>query len=278
MDSDGRGGGTPSVTVADAPEPRRGAFVRDFVAGVLLLGRGLAMYGTDFGLLALGLVPALIAGVLMIDLLVVLLFFLGDLSGAVTWFADGWAPPERDLIHIAAGISLVGIFLLLAVVTFTSVTLAIGDPFYEKISERVDERLGGVPAATPMPWWREILRGIGESIRMVTISALIGIPLFFAGFIPAVGQTVVPVIGALVGGWFLTVELSGVAFARRGMRLAERRRTLRGHRALAVGFGAAVFACFLIPLGAVVVTPAAVAGATMLTRRVLGESTARRTG
>ena len=38
---------------------------------------------------------------------------------------------------------------------------------------------------------------------------------------------------------------------------------------MAVGFGAAVFVCFLIPLGAILVMPAAVAGATLLTRRIL---------
>jgi CysZ protein len=39
---------------------------------------------------------------------------------------------------------------------------------------------------------------------------------------------------------------------------------------MALGFGIATFVCFLIPLGAVLVMPAAVAGATLLSRRVLG--------
>ena len=43
------------------------------------------------------------------------------------------------------------------------------------------------------------------------------------------------------------------------------------HRALGLGFGSAVFACFLIPLGAVLVMPAAIAGATLLARRSLGK-------
>jgi CysZ protein len=37
---------------------------------------------------------------------------------------------------------------------------------------------------------------------------------------------------------------------------------------MAIGFGAATFICFLIPLGAVLVMPAAVAGATLLARRL----------
>jgi CysZ protein len=38
---------------------------------------------------------------------------------------------------------------------------------------------------------------------------------------------------------------------------------------MALGFGAATFVSFLIPLGAIVVMPAAVAGATLLSRRIL---------
>jgi CysZ protein len=257
---------------------KRGGPVREFFAGVALLGRGFAMYGTDTGLIFLGLLPALIASVLLLAVLVLLIVFIGDLSSAVTWFAHGWPSADREAIEVVAGISLIGIFALLTVVTFTSLTLAIGDPFYEKISERVERRLdartgpAGLPPRVELPWLTEFARGIGESIRMVTLSAVIGIPLFLAGFIPAVGQTVVPVIGALIGGWFVAVELVGIPFARRGLRLADRRRMLRANRPLAVGFGAAVFLCFLIPLGGILVTPAAVAGGTMLARRTLSSS------
>jgi CysZ protein len=248
--------------------PRRNPF-REFFAGIGLLGRGFAMYGTNPGLFLLGIIPALIAGILIIGVFVLLLYFIGDLSSTVTWFAKNWSSPERDGIQVIAGIAIIGISGLLAVVTFTSVTLAIGDPFYEKISEKVEQKMGGLPDPVSLPFWKELRRGLTESVRMIGISAMTGIPLFLLGFIPVVGQTVVPAIGALVGGWFLATELVGVPFARRGLRLRDRRRVLKQNRPLAVGFGAAVFLCFLVPLGAVIVTPAAVAGGTMLARRVL---------
>jgi CysZ protein len=256
---------------------KRGGAIRDFFAGIGLLGRGFAMYGTDTGLIALGLVPALIASVLLLAVLVLLVVFIGDLSSDVTWFAHGWSSGARDSAQVIAGISLIGIFTLLAIVTFTSLTLAIGDPFYEKISERVERRLdaregaAALPPRVDLPWWTEFARGIGESIRTLIVSAAIGVPLFLCGFIPGIGQTVVPVIGALFGGWFLAIELVGIPFMRRGLRLRDRRAALRRNRALAVGFGAAVFLCFLIPLGAILVTPAAVAGGTILARRVLAD-------
>jgi CysZ protein len=249
---------------------QRGGFVREFVTGVGLLGRGFGRYRRDPGLLIAGIVPALIAAIVVLGALGVLIYFATDISDAMTPFADHWASWPRDLIRIAAGISLVGVSGLVAFVTFTSITLAIGDPFYEKIAEHVEDEIGGVPNAVTIPWWRSFGQGVVESIRLVAVSAIVGIPLFLAGFLPVVGQTAVPVLGALIGGWFLAIELVGAPFARRGLRLADRRRVLRQNRPLALGFGAAVFVCFLVPLGAIVTMPAAVAGGALLAHRVLG--------
>jgi CysZ protein len=78
----------------------------------------------------------------------------------------------------------------------------------------------------------------------------------------------VPVLGAMVGGWVLALELTGVPFERRGLRFRHRRAMLRQRRAMALGFGMATFVSFLVPLGAVFAMPAAVAGATLLSRRL----------
>jgi CysZ protein len=257
-------------TGRDRPTGRRGGLVREFVTGIGLLGRGFGRYRRDPGLLVAGIIPALIAAIVVLGALGVLIYFASDIAGAITPFADHWSSGPRGLIHVMAGLSLVGACGLVAFVMFTSITLAIGDPFYERIAVHVEDELGGVPNAVQIPWWRSLGQGVLESIRLVAVSAVVGIPLFFAGFLPVVGQTAVPVIGALVGGWFLAVELVGAPFARRGLRLADRRRVLRRNRPLAVGFGAAVFVCFLVPLGAIVTMPAAVAGAALLSHRVLG--------
>jgi CysZ protein len=244
--------------------------VQQFLTGVGLLGRGLGTYARNPGLVLLGMLPALLSFILLAGAFVALLVFLGPESRGVTWFADGWSPAVRDIVRILAMIAIIGVFLLLALVAFTGLTLAVGDPFYEKISERVEDDLGGVPNPVSLSWWREIVRGVGESLRLLIFSAVVGVLLFVAGFLPLVGQVVVPVIGALVGGWGLALELTGVSFARRGLRLRQRRQMLRQHRYLALGFGVAVFVCFLIPLGAILVMPAAVVGATLMTRRIYG--------
>lgn len=245
--------------------------VGQFFSGVGLLGRGLGMYARSPRLVLLGIIPALISGLLFLAAFATLIYFVSDLSEAATWFADDWSEGFRDIVQVLAAIGILGIGGLVGVLTFTAITLLIGDPFYEKISEEVEQRFGGVPNAVDVPWWRSLRRSLWDSVRLIALSLLIGIPLFLGGFIPVVGQTVIPVIGALFGGWFLALELVGVPFYRRGMRLPDRRKILRANRPAALGFGVSVFCCFLIPLGAVLIMPAAVAGGTLLARRVLAQ-------
>jgi CysZ protein len=242
-----------------------------FVSGAGLLLRGLGLWARTPGLVLLGVVPSLITGVVFLAAFVALGFFVGDLADFVTPFADDWSAWARRAMRVAAALALLGLGGLIAVVTFTAVTLAVGDPFYERISAHVEARCGGVPETDEVSWARSLRRGVADSARLVGCSVLVGVLLFPAGFLPVVGQTAVPVLAAAVGGWLLALELVAAPFYRRGLRLADRRRALRAVRPQALGFGVAVFIVFLIPLGAVLFIPAAVAGATLLARRSLGE-------
>jgi CysZ protein len=255
----------------DLSETRPVTAFREFATGAGLLGRGLGLVLRSPRLLLLGLVPALLSGILYIVALVFLIRYLPDLSAQVTWFADDWAGWLRSTTRVFGGIAVLGLGLLLSVLTFTAVTLLIGDPFYEKISELVEDRFGGVPDAVDVGFWRSLRRSLADSLKLVGISIVVAVPLFLMGLIPVAGQTVIPVVAGAVGGWLLTLELTGVPFQRRGQRLRDRRVVLARNKPLTLGFGAAVFATFLIPLGAVLLMPAAIAGATLLARRSLNK-------
>lgn len=245
--------------------------VRQFFTGAGLLGRGLGIVLRKPRLLGLGLLPALISGLLYGTALFFLIDYLPELSSTVTWFADGWSESVREVTRVLAGLALIGASGLLGVLTFTAVTLLIGDPFYERISELVEDEFGGVPGEVEVGFWPSLRRSLVDSLRLISLTILIGIPLFLLGFVPVVGQTVIPVLGGAIGGWLLAVELTGVPFQRRGQRLRHRRAVLGANRPLALGFGVAVFCCFLIPLGAILLMPAAIAGATLLARKALGQ-------
>jgi CysZ protein len=117
-------------------------------------------------------------------------------------------------------------------------------------------------------------RALRQSAVLIAVSVLVTALLFGVGFIPVIGQTVVPVVSAMFGGWMLGIELVGPAFERRGMlTLAERRSAMRAYRARVLGFAIPTFLLLAIPVVGVVVFPVATAGGTLLARQLLGEVT-----
>lgn len=241
--------------------------MRDLGAGLRYLGQGqrwVLTHGRWFGF---GLLPALIALVLYAAALTALGFYADDVAAWATPFADDWGSTGRLLTRGAFAVMLWLAVLMLAVVTFAAVALLIGDPFYEKLSEKVEESEGGLPADTvEKPLWRELWTSLTDSVFVLSRTLLFTVPLFLLGFVPMVGQTVIPVLGICVSGFFLTLELTSVALQRRDVPVRERLRLLRSRRALALGFGAPLALAFLVPLLAVPLMPGAVAGATLLVR------------
>ena len=244
-------------------------------AGCLLRGLGI-FFGTP-GLWLLGLVPALLALLVLGGLLVGLAATLAGLVTALTPFASAWSPDARDALRLVVGLVIVISVLWLAMVSYTALAIAIGQPFYEVISGRIDAREGGVvePPRSGR-WWRGVGRALRDGLLLVVLTSGLSVLLFALGFVPVIGQTAVPVLGACVTGWFLAVELTAIALERRGLRLGDRLRLLWRRRLLTIGFGLAVFVLFLVPLGAVLGMPGAVAGGTLLSRRLTAPTSARR--
>ncbi|MFF4605637.1 EI24 domain-containing protein [Streptomyces sp. NPDC001339] len=240
--------------------------MRDLAAGIRYLGRGqrwVAQHGRWWGF---GMIPALIALVLYAAVLTALAIWSGDIAAWATPFADTWGSPWQGLLRGVFVALLVAGGLMLSVLTFTAVTLLIGDPFYESLSEKVEESEGHCPPGPGRPLWQEILIALRDSVHVLLRAAGFGVLLFALGFVPVIGQTVIPAIGFCVSGFFLAVELTSVALQRRGIPVRERLRLLRGRKALAVGFGTPLVLLFLIPFVAVMLMPGAVAGATLLVR------------
>ncbi|MBO4255038.1 EI24 domain-containing protein [Streptomyces griseorubiginosus] len=247
--------------------------MRDLGAGFTYLLKGqrwVAGHGRQYGF---GLLPGLITLVLYVAALTSLALWGQDFVGWSTPFADDWSSPWRGAFRGLLTAVLFALGLLLAVVTFTAVTLLIGQPFYENLSEKVDRDVSpdGTAPESGLPLWRELWISARDSLRIVLRAALWGVLLFALGFIPFVGQTVVPVIGFFVTGFFLTEELTAVALQRRGVELRARLALLRSRRTLVWGFGTPLAVAFVVPFVAVFLMPGAVAGATLMARELLGE-------
>lgn len=241
----------------------------DLVKGLALLVRGqrwALRHGRDW---RYGMVPALITLAGYTVALVALVIWSDDLASWATPFADGWASPWRSLFRELLTAFVIGGGLLLAVISFTAVTLLVGQPFYESLAHRVDISEGNAPEPPARSALAELWTGIRDSVVVLLLVAAFGAVLFVLGFVPAVGQTVVPAVGFCVSGFFLAAELAAVSMQRRDIALRKRLRLMRGRTMLVLGFGVPLVLAFLVPFVAVVLMPGAVAGATLLTREIL---------
>lgn len=246
--------------------------LRDFFGGVGFFFQGLGWAARNGRWWLFGLIPALIAFAVYVGALIYLYSSSDEIAAFLTPFAQDWSSGWRDTVRVLFQFVIFLGGLALAVLTFTALTLAIGEPFYEKLSGTVDP----LPGYEEQPWWRTLPRSIRDSLVTLGYVLLFTIPLFFLGFIPVVGQTVVPVLGAAVSGFFLTVELTSLAMERRGMPRKARFAVLRGSKPAALGFGVVVFLLFLVPFVAVIAMPPALAGAALLVRDRLAPSTTPR--
>jgi CysZ protein len=239
--------------------------------GYLVQGqRWVGRHGRQYGF---GLLPGLITLVLYVAALLALAFWADEATAWATPFADDWSSPWLGLFRGTLTVLLWVLALFLAVISFTAVTLLMGQPFYEALAERVERSEGGEVHGSGLPLWRELWISGRDSLRILARVTLYGILLFAAGFIPGLGQTVVPAIGFCVTGFFLTEELTAVALQRRRIEFRERLVLLKRHRLMVLSFGVPLAVAFLVPLVAVFLMPGAVAGATLMARNLLDEPT-----
>ncbi|BDZ61045.1 sulfate transporter CysZ [Demequina sediminis] len=249
-------------------------------AGITLAFSGARAWVRTPRLLVMGAVPSIVTAVIVGVLLGVLLINVGEIGRAIASGVGVDGGTLADVVAATAAIAVLAASTLVSVALFATVTLAIGQPFFEAISRRVDDSLGGLEHPAPEePWHRALVRGAGESVVTVAISIGVSLGLLAVGLVPVVGSPTAFVLGALVGGRLLAIELTAYPLARRGIvSRHERIAALRPLRTRTVVFGACVFLTFLLPLGAVVAMPAAMVGATMLARQVTSPSASAGSG
>jgi len=244
--------------------------VRDFITGVRYFGQGFGLLARRPKLLLTGMLPAVLTTAVLLGGMIALIANVDHLAALVTPFADGWPRDGRLVTRLVAGFALVGVAVLLGLVGFTAVTLVVGGPFYEHIAERIEDELGVTEGHLDLSWGKQLLSGIRDGTVLLLRTLMFTIPLFLAGFLPVVGQSVVPVLVALVTAWFVALEVVAVPFYRRGIGLRGRTAMLRRRRMLAVGLGLPAALLCMIPLLAIVVMPAAFAGGVLVALDALG--------
>lgn len=214
--------------------------------------------------MALGMVPAVIALILVGAAIALLAVNASAIGAWLTPFATNWDATAGNVARELAGALVVVGAAVLAFYTFTTLTLLIGEPFYERIWRRAEQDLGGFPSA-PLTFWRSA----GGGVALVLRGAAYALLTLAVGLVPVAGPIIVPLLGAVLAGHLIARELTTRPLENRGVAGNARRAVRRGSRARQLGFGVMTQLFFLVPGGAILVMPAAVVGSTLLVRQML---------
>jgi CysZ protein len=239
-----------------------GTAVREFFSGFGVLLHGFTLWRRRPGLMLLGLVPAVVVAAVLVVATILVATHLEAAARALTPFADRWDPQLAELFRVILALALLIGLIVVGAFGFTAISLLLGEPAYERIWRAVELEHGELPEGDEPGWWRSL----GDAVRLFGRAVLTGMLVAAIGLIPVAGSVLAIVIGVLLGGRIVALELTSRPLEARGLRREERRAVLRSRNPRVVGFGVAVHLCFLVPGGAVLVMPAAVAGATELAR------------
>src|SRR5699024_11805159 len=134
--------------------------------------------------------PALITSLMFLAACVALVLNLLEVVAWVTPFAEGWRGVWRERLRGALAVVLPASAILVMVVAFTTGTLALGSPIYDKIDELVEEELGGVPEAAHEAFPASVVRSSRQSVAVVVVSLVVTVSALLLGLMPVVGGMV----------------------------------------------------------------------------------------
>ncbi len=152
------------------------------------------------------------------------------------------------------------VFLFVVAFSFTLVANVLGAPFYSVLAERLIAG-AGLEAAQPAGIVRSAARGMGVELRRVAAYLLRAIPFLLLFLVPGV-NLLAPFLWLAFSAWSLAQDYFAYPFDALGLSYEEQRRVLRELGTERFVFGALIQLGLAIPLVNVLVSPAAVAGAT----------------
>jgi CysZ protein len=233
------------------PAPAKGIAGLFQGVGFFLRGFKLVMPGGGLFRYALGLIAVSLT--LLVVMAVIAWFVLDALLHA--WLADwlsGWG-------SVAVRIILVLLAIVLAWLLLGPVNALLGPMFMDPLCRRVRERYGH-PVPPNVSTAERFADSVVQASKNAATSLLIDLPLFVLMLFTGVGALVAIPVRAVNNG----LDLMEYPHAYRGMARRERFAWFRANFWGIAGLGLAAAACSLVPVVNLLVTPASVAGATVL--------------
>jgi CysZ protein len=236
----------------------------DFFQGFALPFSALRLVSRDKKLWRLAVLSSLVTFASLVALVWLL---AGRTPGLVGYF---WAKPEA---WYGAGIwylLVAAAFVILLVVGANTVPLLCLAPLQDPISEATEEALGAKVAGFSMGRAvKSTVLSLGHTASRIALLLAGHAVLALLNFIPAAGSVAWTMAASVWTMWWLSVEYLSAPMARHLYRFSDVRAAVAARKALAFGFGAAVYLLLWVPVLNFFFIPLAIVGGTLLFRGLL---------
>lgn len=239
--------------------------------GIRVLGTAIHELFQRPRLIILGMVPPLIVTVVyVIAGLFVIPWIVDTVPTALGAWMGAWPSWLVTVLTFAMMIVTLAALALIAGVAFTTLTLAIGGPIYDRISQIIDIEVLGVEEIVEDGLGVAVMRSISQSVVILALSLTVALATLIIGLIPVIG-TASSLIGGLgLGGLLVTTELLGGPFGRRGLPdLGQRWAAMKANPVEVISFGVPAQFVLSIPFVGVLAFPFFAAGASVLAHKLL---------
>lgn len=183
------------------------------------------------------------------------------LESMLTFIPD-WLSWLSSILLILAVLMLLCIFYFM----FTTLSGFIAAPFNALLAEKVEKMLTGesLVEGSAVDFLKDIPRMLKRELQKLTYSLPKIIGLFLLGFIPVIGQSIIPVLAFLFTVWMMAIQYCDYPFDNHKVAFQSMKNELAQKRTLTLTFGALVTLCTFVPLINLVIIPVAVCGATAM--------------
>ncbi|MDG3088732.1 sulfate transporter CysZ [Vibrio hannami] len=149
---------------------------------------------------------------------------------------------------------------------FSTIANFIAAPFNGLLAEKVEEKLCGKPDTSSgvLDLLKDTPRILAREWQKLMYFAPKAIGLFVLLLIPALGQTVGPVLWFVFSSWVLAIQYCDYPFDNHKVPFRLMRDDLKQNQSKAYGFGAMVAIFTAVPILNLIVMPVAVCGATAM--------------
>lgn len=214
------------------------------------------------GLRRFVIMPILLNIILMLGIFILFIHQIGTMIDYVMEFVPAWLDWLSGILFIIA------ILMILFVFYFSFITLSgfIAAPFNGLLAEKVEKMLTGedLNETNTMDFIKDIPRMLGREWQKLLYSLPRYIGLFLFGFMPIIGQSVIPLLTFIFSAWMMAIQYCDYPFDNHKISFPTMKFKLQQHRWQNLTFGSLVTLCTFIPLVNFVVIPVAVCGATAM--------------